>query len=260
MTQSEIMANLLEISENSYYRWKKKDHVKLIKLIEQYFTDSEIEEFLDTGKINKFDNLNKYSLSSCINFLNKLSFLNQKLDFFKDDLESKDKDYFLSKCYDDFSDFIIHLISLYQNQNASQKENIYHTNNTTLFLFKNIFTEFIIDRYNNAEDSSFKYFMLNELTYSFNFINNFTKLDLIFLEINIFDNFKTLSYFVNNDKYDDYFDKEKDNFFILEQSLIKNLKNKLLSINSNNIFEDNISLHNLIIEYKNKITEEVKKN
>ena len=45
MTQSEIMAKLLEISENSYYRWKKKDHIKLIKLLERYFTIYEIEEF-----------------------------------------------------------------------------------------------------------------------------------------------------------------------------------------------------------------------
>lgn len=58
MTQSEIMAKLLEISENSYYRWKKKDHIRLVNLIERYFTDSEIEEFLQTGEIINFEATN----------------------------------------------------------------------------------------------------------------------------------------------------------------------------------------------------------
>lgn len=58
MTQSEIMANLLEISENSYYRWKKKDHIKLITLIEKYFTTKDLEEFIESNKVNKFENIN----------------------------------------------------------------------------------------------------------------------------------------------------------------------------------------------------------
>ncbi|WP_323585423.1 hypothetical protein [Aliarcobacter butzleri] len=66
-TLSNIVANLLEISENSYYRWKKKDHVKLIKLIEQYFADSEIEEFLQTGKIEKFELVKELTLDDLSN-------------------------------------------------------------------------------------------------------------------------------------------------------------------------------------------------
>lgn len=58
MTQSEVMSNLLEISENSYYRWKKKDHIKLITLIEKYFTTKDLEEFIQSSKINKFENIN----------------------------------------------------------------------------------------------------------------------------------------------------------------------------------------------------------
>lgn len=56
MTQSEVMSNLLEISENSYYRWKKKDHIKLITLIEKYFTTKDLEEFIEIGKISRIEN------------------------------------------------------------------------------------------------------------------------------------------------------------------------------------------------------------
>lgn len=55
MTQSEVMSNLLEISENSYYRWKKKDHIKLITLIEKYFTTKDLEEFIEIGKITRIE-------------------------------------------------------------------------------------------------------------------------------------------------------------------------------------------------------------
>lgn len=55
MTQSEVMSNLLEISENSYYRWKKKDHIKLITLIEKYFTTKDLQEFIDIGKITRIE-------------------------------------------------------------------------------------------------------------------------------------------------------------------------------------------------------------
>lgn len=61
MTNSEIMAKILEISENSYFRWKKKDHVKLITLIEKYFTSDELKEFLDTNRILNFEKYKLYS-------------------------------------------------------------------------------------------------------------------------------------------------------------------------------------------------------
>lgn len=57
MTQSEIMSKLLEISENSYFRWKKKDHVILINFLEKYFTKEDLEEFVTNGKIERMDKL-----------------------------------------------------------------------------------------------------------------------------------------------------------------------------------------------------------
>jgi len=57
--QIEIFSDLLQISEKSVYRWKSKDHQKLILLLEKYFTKNDLEEFIQTGKIQKFDNLLK---------------------------------------------------------------------------------------------------------------------------------------------------------------------------------------------------------
>ena len=47
------MSDLLEVSENSYFRWKAKDHPALISLIEKHFNDEEIVEFLNNGKIEQ---------------------------------------------------------------------------------------------------------------------------------------------------------------------------------------------------------------
>ena len=51
------MSQLLEISEKSYYVWKSKTHTKLIKLIEDTFSEKDLKEYLSgpNGKISKFE-------------------------------------------------------------------------------------------------------------------------------------------------------------------------------------------------------------
>ncbi len=48
-----IICKLLDISDVSYYRWKKTREV--IPFLEKYFTKNELEEYLDTGKIEKLE-------------------------------------------------------------------------------------------------------------------------------------------------------------------------------------------------------------
>ncbi|MFV0482369.1 MAG: hypothetical protein ACK5LP_10365 [Campylobacteraceae bacterium] len=57
-TYAQIFSELLEISEKSFYRWKNKDHKKLISLLEKYFTKEDIQEFIRYGTIEKFEFLN----------------------------------------------------------------------------------------------------------------------------------------------------------------------------------------------------------
>jgi len=59
-THSVLMSLILEISENSYFRWKKKDHVVLINLIELYFTQDDLSEYLNTGKIERFEDMKNF--------------------------------------------------------------------------------------------------------------------------------------------------------------------------------------------------------
>ncbi|WP_237922442.1 hypothetical protein [Aliarcobacter butzleri] len=249
MTQSEIMANLLEISENSYYRWKKKDHVKLIKLIEQYFADSEIEEFLQTGKISKFDNLNKYSLSSCISFLEKLKLLRIK--------SSPSRYAYEYNYFHYFTNFILDYI-----KNGYNNENKQWNGTTNLHLFQNYFLDFSIDNqpeFNNSIKAiDFIYNQetidlnnpinlesntINTLRELSNFINNFKQEDLYFLNLCIQDNFTTLlNFYKSDDVKISYLQNDVSNFL----NDLKNTLEKKLNISIDSI--DNIE--NYIIQYK----------
>lgn len=56
MTFKETMANLFSASEGAYYKWKRENR-PIIQLIDRYFSKDDIEEFLKTGKINKFEEI-----------------------------------------------------------------------------------------------------------------------------------------------------------------------------------------------------------
>ncbi|RBQ26884.1 MULTISPECIES: hypothetical protein [Arcobacteraceae] len=57
MTKEMIMTKLFEFSAPTYYKWKKQDKRKIIDLIEYAFTDEELIEFLNTGKIGRVDDM-----------------------------------------------------------------------------------------------------------------------------------------------------------------------------------------------------------
>lgn len=54
-----IMSEFLEIGEKSYYVWKNKSHPILIQFIEKYFDEKDLKEFLETGKINRLENVER---------------------------------------------------------------------------------------------------------------------------------------------------------------------------------------------------------
>ena len=51
------ICKLLKISEVSYYRWRKER--KVFSLLEKYFTEEDLSEFLETGEITKQERLNE---------------------------------------------------------------------------------------------------------------------------------------------------------------------------------------------------------
>lgn len=45
---------LLDVSDKTFYNWKKEKR-PIIRLFEKYFTKEDLEEFLETEKITKFE-------------------------------------------------------------------------------------------------------------------------------------------------------------------------------------------------------------
>lgn len=56
MTFKETMANLFSASEGAYYKWKRENR-PIIQLVDKYLSKENIEEFLKTGKIQKFETI-----------------------------------------------------------------------------------------------------------------------------------------------------------------------------------------------------------
>lgn len=64
MSERDIFMQLFNISVNTYYLWKKQER-PIVKLLEKYFLKEELEEFLNTGKILKYEN-SKYIVDNFI--------------------------------------------------------------------------------------------------------------------------------------------------------------------------------------------------
>lgn len=61
MTFKETMAAVFSSSEGAYYKWKKENR-PIINLIDKYFTKQDLQEFLQTGQINKFEKLEDFDI------------------------------------------------------------------------------------------------------------------------------------------------------------------------------------------------------
>lgn len=91
-------SKLLEVSEKSFYRWKSKDHKLLINLIDNYFNENDIKEFIENGKINRFDKFENYINKNMLNNdyikdTESLKFITKKYyEFIKDIVKSTDED------------------------------------------------------------------------------------------------------------------------------------------------------------------------
>jgi hypothetical protein len=55
-----LIANLFGFSVPTYYNWKREKR-PIISLINSLYTEEEIQEFLDTNKINKFKELEEFN-------------------------------------------------------------------------------------------------------------------------------------------------------------------------------------------------------
>ena len=51
-----LVSEILGISEKSFYRWKEERLI--FKILEKYFSDTDLKEFIESNKINRFEELN----------------------------------------------------------------------------------------------------------------------------------------------------------------------------------------------------------
>lgn len=226
----EVITKFLSFgSQNTYYQWKKQNR-PIIKFFEKYFSKEELEEFLSTGKINKLENLNSYSLSSWMNFLKKM----QLQEF----------------CgYNYFSEFILQYI--FKGFEPGPNAGEYWIGEDELNYFQKDFIEFLFRNYGVSSNEKFFFAaeILNDIKYLTTFIYSFDESNLLFLNMNIEDNFKTLQSFANlNSKFDH---EQKNTLLMFEESLLKCLKK---SLNKEGNLEE------LIFEYKSKCINELKEN
>ncbi|MDX4063210.1 hypothetical protein Q6A84_03285 [Aliarcobacter skirrowii] len=57
MTKEMIMTELFKFSAPTYYKWKKHDKRKIISLLEYAFSDDDLIEYLEHGKISKIEDI-----------------------------------------------------------------------------------------------------------------------------------------------------------------------------------------------------------
>lgn len=75
----DTICKFCDIGQKSYYHWKNKLHTPIISLLEKYFTKEDLEEFLETGAIMRYEIPNTSSEFLEV-FKNKyLNFLHQKM-------------------------------------------------------------------------------------------------------------------------------------------------------------------------------------
>jgi len=55
MKKEELFSKILGCGVTTYYNWKREDNRPILKLIERYFTDEDIEEFLEKKAIGKWE-------------------------------------------------------------------------------------------------------------------------------------------------------------------------------------------------------------
>jgi len=164
------IVKILGVSKNSYWNYKKQGR-PIIFLLEKYFTKEELQEFLQTDKIKKLENVDDILMENGLSFFLKLKKLN--LNIGKYSLEE------WSPGLKVLCDFIVNYILL--------KESYYNSvwcGTSDIDMFKAYFYEYLID---------IKCDSLN-IVYMSKYINSLETGDLIYLNISIKNGFTAFAH------------------------------------------------------------------
>lgn len=147
MTFKETMSMLFSTAEGTYYKWKKEER-PIIKLLDKYFSKEELEEFLLTEKISKFENMK---------YINSQFMINNKDKYLRDFNLLKNNNYLVNDFY------------FYYLNNLKYKKNFSDKNE--------IFDEFTLDNYTLSASLNEYLFIdfVEEFENTFNELNDLKK-------------------------------------------------------------------------------------
>ena len=147
--EKEILS-LFKYSRGTYYSWKKEKR-PIIKLIEKYFTEEDLKEFINTGRISKLETHNNYGISLSI-AKEYLSYIKEIIDFTKKEIiDGVGVEDTLLFIYFDFINFI----SLYD------KSELFYLNDDTQC--REITLKELLNQYFNKNPEKYSSFALHYL-------------------------------------------------------------------------------------------------
>lgn len=168
----EVASNILQCTLASYYNWANQKR-PIIALLEKYFTKEDLEEFIQTDRISKFEILEEFKMILQGSKWDYLEFINKHLKY------SPQFDFFTDFYYR----FLVYIHTLQNNPNRSDIEfqNIFQLNDALpSFLINNSFSDL-------NESEAYK------LQYNIRQINSMDQNMTNFILLNISNEFQSLT-------------------------------------------------------------------
>lgn len=174
-----LVCEILGISEKSYYRWKEER--KIFTLLEKYFTNEDLREFLISKKISKLETLNHYELSLNIEFNT----------FYREKLDNDNKPYIIRFFWD--------FITRYTNELSHIEFYDCKSQINKLLLDYHLF---LIELYKKEDRADNNSLIIKKYTEFMSVIQNISDDLLYFIITNVKSDFKShINYLLNNILY-----------------------------------------------------------
>lgn len=156
MTFKETMAKLFSTSEGTYYKWKKEER-PIIELLNKYFSQEDLEEFLSTGTIKRLDKESAVDNTDITNIL-----VDDTIFRLRTKLQQKT------------DGNLLNLITTFVSKGLLTRIVEELSTNKELYTLTNS-KDYLIDRIKNENEKFFEYFKKRELI---NYIeNNLSKVE-----------------------------------------------------------------------------------
>ncbi len=172
MKKDEIFSDILGCSVSGFYKWKKQNR-RIIDLLENYFSLQDLNEFINTGKISKFEMIEEFKWILQGSKMDYLDFVGNQLK------HSNEFDFFTDFYYR----FLVYIDCIKDNSTNSDIEF------QKVFQLRDALPGFIINTKFDTQSEHEKY----TLQHKIGFINNFDQNTSNFIILNISSDFLYIS-------------------------------------------------------------------